>query len=204
MTSCSSRDTAKQKSPSLVVGFSQLGAESSWRIANTASMERAAGKFGFGLMMGEDARLNVYVVEDSLVARQLDNGRWISGYVHNGVFRKALSTPMGVALNINGERYENYFECEIPEEWRLDKLHVVAFISRPLANGASGNFTDMYVDNAEIFSINVAVGIDELGVVEDAVPVAYYDVTGRQLNGPQQGINIVKMSNGTAKKVLVK
>ena len=51
MTSCSSRDTAKQKSPSLVVGFSQLGAESSWRIANTASMERAAGKFGFGLMM---------------------------------------------------------------------------------------------------------------------------------------------------------
>lgn len=158
----------------------------------------------FNVMMGEDARLNVYVVEDSLVARQLDNGRWISGYVHNGVFRKALSTPMGVALNINGERYENYFECEIPEEWRLDKLHVVAFISRPLANGASGNFTDMYVDNAEIFSINVAVGIDELGVVEDAVPVAYYDVTGRQLNGPQQGINIVKMSNGTAKKVLVK
>ena len=27
---------------SVVVGFSQLGAESSWRIANTASMENAA------------------------------------------------------------------------------------------------------------------------------------------------------------------
>ena len=42
----------------------------------------------FNVMMGEDARLNVYVVEDSLVARQLDNGRWISGYVHNGVYWK--------------------------------------------------------------------------------------------------------------------
>ena len=35
----------------LVVGFSQLGAESSWRIANTASVEAAAKEFGFGLMM---------------------------------------------------------------------------------------------------------------------------------------------------------
>ena len=35
----------------LVVGFSQLGAESSWRIANTASVEAAAKEYGFGLMM---------------------------------------------------------------------------------------------------------------------------------------------------------
>ena len=35
----------------IVVGFSQLGAESSWRIANTRSVEEAAKKHGFGLMM---------------------------------------------------------------------------------------------------------------------------------------------------------
>jgi len=35
----------------IVVGFSQLGAESAWRIANTASMEKAAKKAGYGLMM---------------------------------------------------------------------------------------------------------------------------------------------------------
>jgi hypothetical protein len=45
---------------------------------------------------------------------------------------------------------------------------------------------------------------EELIINTDAVPVGYYDVTGRQLSGMQQGINIVKMSNGTAKKVLVK
>ena len=36
---------------SVVVGFSQLGAESSWRIANTASMVTAAERYGFALMM---------------------------------------------------------------------------------------------------------------------------------------------------------
>ena len=40
--------TAQQ---ALVVGFSQLGSESGWRIGNTASMEQAAERWGFGLMM---------------------------------------------------------------------------------------------------------------------------------------------------------
>ena len=37
--------------PALVVGFSQLGAESGWRNGNTASMEQAAKRWGFGLML---------------------------------------------------------------------------------------------------------------------------------------------------------
>ena len=35
----------------IVVGFSQLGAESSWRIANTESIRSAAQAYGYGLMM---------------------------------------------------------------------------------------------------------------------------------------------------------
>lgn len=35
----------------VVVGFSQLGSESGWRIGNTASMEKAAKAHGFGLML---------------------------------------------------------------------------------------------------------------------------------------------------------
>lgn len=45
---------AKPASPgqsALVVGFSQLGSESGWRIGNTASMVQAAERWGFGLMM---------------------------------------------------------------------------------------------------------------------------------------------------------
>ena len=42
---------ADPESPAIVVGFSQLGAESSWRMANTKSVEAAAKRYGFGLMM---------------------------------------------------------------------------------------------------------------------------------------------------------
>ena len=42
---------ASPAQPALVVGFSQLGAESGWRVGNTASMEQAAKRWGFGLMM---------------------------------------------------------------------------------------------------------------------------------------------------------
>ena len=48
---CAKEPTPEAKQPSVVVGFSQLGAESSWRIANTESMEKAAKEADFGLMM---------------------------------------------------------------------------------------------------------------------------------------------------------
>ena len=51
LASCSRQPETENKPGSVVVGFSQLGAESSWRIANTASMEDAAKDAGFGLMM---------------------------------------------------------------------------------------------------------------------------------------------------------
>ncbi len=48
---CAKEPAPEAKQPSVVVGFSQLGAESSWRIANTESMEKASKEAGFGLMM---------------------------------------------------------------------------------------------------------------------------------------------------------
>ena len=51
LAGCAGRQDPAEDSASLVVGFSQLGAESSWRIANTASVQNAAKEYGFGLMM---------------------------------------------------------------------------------------------------------------------------------------------------------
>ncbi len=51
LVSCAKEPDAGTKQAAVVVGFSQLGAESSWRIANTESMEQAAKEAGFGLMM---------------------------------------------------------------------------------------------------------------------------------------------------------
>lgn len=157
----------------------------------------------FDLLMGDDNTLTVYITEDSIVSPQLNAGVWSSRYVHNGVFRCALGSVKGVGFNKVDGGYSNEFTITIPETWVMDNLNVVAFISRPLA---ANIHTDMKLNNAEkVRLVKPVDGIEEILALDgNAVPVAYYDVMGRLLDGPRPGINIVKMSNGTAKKVLVK
>ena len=151
-----------------------------------------------------DCRLTVYLTEDGLVAPQLNNGTWINNYVHNGVFRKALGTIKGVQLNrLSDNYYKNVFRINIPNGWNWTKMHVVAFVSRPITNYVNG-YTDMYVNNANEFKFEISDGVEEIITDPDAVPVAFFDVMGRQHDTLQQGINIVKMSDGTSRKVLVK
>ncbi len=51
---------------------------------------------------------------------------------------------------------------------------------------------------------NDPVNIEGVESAEEVVPVAIYSISGARLAAPQKGINIIKMSNGTVKKVLVK
>ena len=39
---------------------------------------------------------------------------------------------------------------------------------------------------------------------ENATVVGYYTIDGMRLNAPQKGLNIVKMSNGTSRKVMMR
>lgn len=50
LTGCAGKQEPAGDNSSVVVGFSQLGSESSWRIANTVSMEQAAKESGYSLM----------------------------------------------------------------------------------------------------------------------------------------------------------
>ncbi len=45
------KEAEPQGEPSLLLGFSQLGSESSWRIGNTRDIEEKAGQYGVSLMM---------------------------------------------------------------------------------------------------------------------------------------------------------
>ena len=102
----------------------------------------------FAEMMGNDAKLTVYLTEDSIIYRQLNLGTWNANFQHDHVFRVALGSVFGNALNIDGETFKNEFVYTLPASWKQDKMEVIAFISRPLANGATGVYTDMYVNQA--------------------------------------------------------
>ena len=51
LSGCAGKQEPAGDNASIVVGFSQIGSESNWRIANTVSMEEAAKEAGYGLMM---------------------------------------------------------------------------------------------------------------------------------------------------------
>jgi len=96
--------------------------------------------------LGKDARLSVYLTEDSLVYSQLNAGTWISDYVHHTVFRQALAGVAGMPLNVTGTTYKNVYTTTLPESWNANNMNVVAFISRPVVGS---DFSDKYVNNAE-------------------------------------------------------
>ena len=47
-------------------------------------------------------------------------------------------------------------------------------------------------------------GIGEVKTEVDKTEVSRYTIDGKKLSEPQEGINIIKMSDGTTKKVIVK
>ena len=113
---------------------------------DTASREMSLTVSGdlssdFDIMMGEDSKLTVYLIEDKLVAPQLNSGTWVDDYMHNGVFRRAMRSVLGTTLNRNGNSYSNEFKYTIPGGWNINNLRVVAFVSRPLKRTMS--FTDL-------------------------------------------------------------
>lgn len=74
-------------------------------------------------------RLNVFLVEDSIVYPQKDADSVIINYVHNHVFRAALTGTWGKANVINNKQIDETFEFTIPEGWVAENMSVVAFIS---------------------------------------------------------------------------
>lgn len=153
-------------------------------------------------ILGDDAVVSVYLTEDGLVSRQLDGNVWDNDFEHNHVYRCAMTDVFGDKINWNGDNYENDFTVTLDSSWKPENMNIVAFVSRPLEN----DMTDAWVTNAEVAKVvSGETGISN-AVVDDetAVEVARYALDGTQLSQPTKGVNIVKMSDGTTKKVIVK
>lgn len=160
----------------------------------------------FKTFVGEDAVLTVYLLEDSIVATQkCPDKSSDKEYVHNHVLRDVVSKNVfGDAINWTDDtHYSNDFTVTLDRSWNVKNMNVVAFISRPVKE--ESDVTDMWVNNANIIrALNVSIGIN--GVVnggEDVKEVARYSIDGTRIYAPVKGINIIKMSDGTTKKVMI-
>ncbi len=158
----------------------------------------------FAAVMGEDVALTVYITEDSLVSRQLDGSTWKSKYVHNNVLRAVATAPAGDALKMTGNKYENSYSVKVNSKWNKNQLGVVAFIGRTLTEENAAN-ENLWVMNAEALKkYDPTTGISTPVKSAENRPVEFYTIDGVRVDAPVKGLNIVKLSNGETRKVVVK
>ncbi|MBR1803593.1 MAG: Omp28-related outer membrane protein [Muribaculaceae bacterium] len=118
----------------------------------------------FNIVFGNQVAMTVYVLEDSLVARQLNAGTWVPNAIHNHVLRDVLSEVKGSAINMNDDNtYSNTYTITLNEAWNADQMRVVAFLSR------TGAGVNKEVINADLLNIK-DITIEE--------PIVTGDVTG--------------------------
>lgn len=177
---------------------------------------KGTGVKGAGKIL-EDAVLGLYITENGLVSGQLNQGKWITKYNHENVLRViGTDNPWGDAITWDGDNFEKTYEVTIPKKTydysKGNTLNAVAFVSLPFMfeidgkRYANGDLYNVWVNQCQFLQIaeGNATSIKGVETSENATVVARYAADGSQISAPVKGINILKMSDGTTRKVVVK
>lgn len=129
----------------------------------------------------------------------------------------ATDNAWGDAIVWNGDNFERTYELSLPagicDYEAGNKLNVVAFVSLPFAEKqgdnivANANVQNVWVDQCLAMPIEKGFSATSVGGISadsNVVIVARYATDGTRLATPVKGINILKMSDGTTRKVVVK
>lgn len=209
-------NTIINESATYYPSFSTVGIDSKLDDATGKLTIKVMGKLinGYQKLIGDDARLTVYLTEDKVIGNQNTGGSIVRPrFTHNYVLRKIVTGTLGDALQTNGNSYENDYEVELDDAWESKNMHIIAFVSRPMKEQEKDGKTalasamnDLWVDNTNM----VVVGDSDLTGISNVInwnevkEVGRYTIDGQKLNAPTKGINLVKLSNGQTIKVIVK
>ncbi len=78
-------------------------------------------------------KLQLWITEDGIVKRQIDNGVNIPDYVHNHVYRASVNGTWGEDVTLSSGVHKTLshsiaVRTETNETWNVENLHVVAFV----------------------------------------------------------------------------
>lgn len=88
--------------------------------------------------------LNVVVLENGIVGRQIDAGVYKNDYVHNHMLRDMITGQWGeeVPTTTKGTRYKKVYEYKVPDEFDTNNIDLAAFVTQetgtkkmPIING---------------------------------------------------------------------
>ena len=209
-------NTIIKESAAYYPSFSTVGIDSKLDDATGKLSIKVMGKLinQYQQLIGDDARLTVYLTEDKIIGKQNTGGSIAKPrFTHNYVLRKIVTGTLGDALQTNGNSYENDYEVELDDAWKSKNMHIIAFVSRPMKEQEKDGKTtlasamnDLWVDNTNMVAVGDSdlTGISNIINWNDVKEVGRYTIDGQKLNAPTKGINLVKLSNGQTIKVIVK
>ena len=209
-------NTIINESATYYPSFSTVGIDSKLDDATGKLSIKVMGKLinGYQKLIGDDARLTVYLTEDKVIGKQSTGGSIAKPrFTHNYVLRKIVTGTLGDALQTNGNSYENDYEVELDDAWKSQNMHIIAFVSRPMTEkevdgktALASAMNDLWVDNTNMVVVGDSdlTGISNVINWNDVKEVGRYTIDGQKLNAPIKGINLVKLSNGQTIKVVVK
>ena len=76
-----------------------------------------------------NGKLQIWVTENGISAMQIDNGKPITDYVHNHVYRTSVTDLWGDAVSLKSGIYKEFaYQITTKENWNKANLHIVAFV----------------------------------------------------------------------------
>ena len=140
------------------------------------------------LLVGE----GVHQFTANSVAVSANTGTLVSGLL-NGSYEATTASANSYVLQ-NQSGVTAFYR--VAEDGKQQVVPFTAYLTLPAAAGA----------NVRMLSIDLGSDATAIENVPSSVAtvVAVYDLSGRSVEGLQRGINLVKMSDGTVKKVVVK
>ena len=140
--------------------------------------------------------------EEPLFDMWVNGDKKVKGVVYDDIAVAARDVQYGIDGSIPAQVVEEE-PMEYSVEFNLDEysviqdreeLYIIAFV----IDNATGRIV-----NADYKKVGEDTGIENVGAGTEASEVARYTIDGRRISTPQNGINIVKYSDGTVKKVVV-
>lgn len=201
-----------QMETNLTVGDNPNLKDATLNITVTGKGVKGAGK------ILEGATLGLYVTENGVKSKQYSPSGWIGTYNHENVLRViGTQNPWGDVITWNGDEFVMSYEVTIPKKQynyneNKNTLNAVAFVSLPFVvtvdgkNYYNADLNNVWVNQCQFLELpkGEATAIKGVETSENATVVARYAADGSEVSAPVKGINILKLSDGTTRKVVVK
>lgn len=150
-----------------------------------------------GTSIGSNPVLTALLVEDGIIGYQAPN---YNDYEHNEAVRLFLTAPLGDRITLSADAPETYsYTIDIPKGHDLTKMRLVAFVSN--FDAEDPNHCQVY--NAEMQVLPEMSGVENVELSGREIS-EIYSISGVRLDRMQRGVNIVRYSDGTTEKLIVK